>query len=165
MNNKHIRLIFSSLLLCSTSTFALSTDAEQPITIDSESQSLDLKTNVATFIGNVFLKQGSIRLNAEKVIVKQNKSKEVSEIIDAFGNVATFEQTMDDGKKIKGQAKKLRYDTNKGFLTMSEDAILIQDGGNKIEGKLITYDIGKQLLVAESGSNKRVTTILQPQSQ
>ncbi len=149
----------------SASAMALSTDSEQPIYIDSNLQNLDLKDNVVTFTGDVYLRQGSIRLRADKVVVTRPESKEGFEVIDAFGNPATFQQTLDDGKNIHGEAKKLNYDVEKSFLTMTNNAILLQDNDNKVEGKIITYDITKQLLVAQSDKNTRVTTVLQPQTK
>lgn len=152
-------------MLLSNFVFALSTDSQQPIYIDSDSQSLDMTTNIVTFTGNVFLRQGSIRLYADKVIVSRPTALEGSEIIDAFGKPATFEQTMDDGKKINGKAFELNYDVAKSFLTMKKKAYLVQDTGHQIEGEKITYDINKQLLMAKSNDNSRVTTILQPQTK
>nr|WP_255555488.1 lipopolysaccharide transport periplasmic protein LptA [Enterovibrio paralichthyis] len=152
-------------MVMSGSAMALSTDSEQPIYIDSDSQNLDMKTNTVVFTGNVYLRQGSIRLNADKVVVTRPTGTEGVEVIDAYGKPATFQQTMDDGKKIDGKANDLRYETGIGFLTMTNNAVLTQEGGNVIEGQKITYNINKQLLVAESDNNSRVTTILQPQTK
>lgn len=161
MNNP---LALGLLLICTNAT-ALSTDSEQPIYIDSNAQNLDLKKNIVIFTGDVYLRQGSIRLRADKVIVTRPQSREGFENIDAFGEPATFKQTLDDGKKIHGEAKKLRYEVGKSFLTMTNKAVLIQDNENQVEGKVITYDIDKQLLVAQSGEQSRVTTVLQPQNK
>lgn len=152
-------------MLISISALALTSDPDQPIYIDSDQQHLDMKTNIITFTGNVALRQGSIRLNADKVIVTRPTSKEGYEVIDAYGKPATFEQTMDDNKKINGEAFELRYEVGKSSLTMLKHAVLIQEGGNKVEGKKITYNINKQLLVAESDASTRVTTVLQPQTK
>lgn len=152
-------------MLISGSALALLSDPSQPIYIDSDQQHLDMKTNIVTFTGKVELRQGSIRLNAEKVIVTRPTSDESFEVIDAYGKPATFEQTMDDGKKINGEANELRYEVGKSFLTMLQHAVLTQEGGNQVEGKKITYNINKQVLVAESDSNTRVTTVLQPQTK
>ncbi len=154
-----------SLVFLCANALALSTDSEQPIYIDSNLQNIDLKKDIVIFTGDVYLRQGSIRLRADKVIVTRPKSKEGFENIDAFGKPATFKQTLDDGKKIHGEATKLNYDVEKSFLTMTNNAILLQDNDNKVEGKVITYDIDKQLLVAQSDSSTRVTTILQPQTK
>ncbi|WP_096619343.1 lipopolysaccharide transport periplasmic protein LptA [Candidatus Enterovibrio altilux] len=162
--NQLLNKIYALLLnLVSNNALALSSDAEQPIYIDSDTQSLDMKANTVIFTGNVYLRQGSIRLHADKVIVTRPSGNEAREIIDAYGNPATFSQTLDDGKKINGKANDLQYEVAKNFLKMHNHAVLIQEGGNKVEGQLITYQIDKQQLIAESDLNTRVTTILQPQ--
>lgn len=165
MNKKRTNFFAVVLMLLSGSALALSTDSEQPIYIDSDSQNLDMRTNTVVFTGNVYLRQGSIRLHADKVVVTRPSGKEGAEIIDAYGKPATFEQTMDDGKKINGEAFDLRYETAKSFLTMKRNAVLTQQGGNQVEGQKITYNIDKQLLVAESDNSSRVTTVLQPQTK
>ncbi|PSW18466.1 lipopolysaccharide transport periplasmic protein LptA [Photobacterium sanctipauli] len=150
------------LCLClSAPSWALSTDTEQPIYIDSDNQELDIQKNIVTFTGNVILRQGSIDIRADKVVVTRPGGNEGQETIDAYGNPATFHQLMDDGKPIDGAAKKMRYETAIEFLKMTDEAILIQDG-SEIQGKVISYKIDEQKLVAESGEKKRVTTILQP---
>lgn len=67
MKRSHLSLI--ACLLASTQAYALSTDREQPVYIDSDSQQLDMKSNRVTFLGDVKLKQGSININADKSIV------------------------------------------------------------------------------------------------
>ncbi|MGF1758496.1 lipopolysaccharide transport periplasmic protein LptA [Photobacterium sagamiensis] len=154
--------ISSLLCLCiSASSWALSNDTEQPIYIDSNSQELDIQKNIVTFTGNVILRQGSIDIRADKVVVTRPNGQEGKETIDAYGKPATFHQIMDNGKPIDGAALKMRYETATEFLKMTDEAILIQDG-SEIQGKIISYKIDEQKLVAESGKKKRVTTILQP---
>ncbi len=144
---------------------ALSTDASQPIYIDSDSQHLDLKTNTVIFTGNVLLRQGTIRLSAQKIVITRPAGNNSAEMIDAYGSPAKFSQTMDDGTPIQGEAQDVRYEVGKSMLIMSKKAVLHQGIGNKIEGEKITYNIDKQLLVAEGNNRSRVTTVLQPQSQ
>ncbi|MGF1692785.1 lipopolysaccharide transport periplasmic protein LptA [Photobacterium kagoshimensis] len=153
-----------STLLClciSTSSWALSDDTEQPIYIDSDTQNLDIQNNIVTFTGNVILRQGSIDIRADKVVVTRPKGQEGQEVIDAYGKPATFHQIMDDGKPIDGESLEMRYLTATEFLKMTHEALLIQDG-SEIRGKVITYKIDEQKLAAQSGDKKRVTTILQP---
>ncbi|OAN16539.1 lipopolysaccharide transport periplasmic protein LptA [Photobacterium jeanii] len=153
-----------STLLClciSASSWALSNDTEQPIYIDSDKQDLDMQNNTVTFTGNVILRQGSIDIRADKVVVTRPGGKSGQEVIDAYGKPATFHQVMDDGKPIDGEALEMRYETSIEFLKMTNEALLIQDG-SEIRGKVITYKIDEQKLAAQSGDKKRVTTILQP---
>lgn len=165
MNQKLINFAATFLLLTALPCAALSTDADQPIYIDSDSQQLDLNTNTVIFTGNVLLKQGSIKLTADKVVVKRPQGKNGKEVIDAFGKPAKFQQQMDDGKMIYGEALTVEYDVARSFLTITQQAVLTQEGGNKVEGQQITYNIAKQLLVARSGEKNRVTTVLQPQKK
>ena len=165
MNQILISLFALLLAFSAPAAHALSTDKNQPIYIDSDTQNLDLKNDTVIFTGNVFLRQGSIRLKADRVVINRTKNKANTEIINAYGRPATFEQTMDDGEKINGKALELRYEVAKSLLTMNKDAVLVQGKGNKIESQKITYNIDKQLLAAESNRGKRVTTILQPQSR
>ncbi|QUJ67122.1 lipopolysaccharide transport periplasmic protein LptA [Photobacterium sp. GJ3] len=159
-----MKLCKISALLClivSSSSWALSNDTEQPIYINSDSQELDIQKNVVTFTGNVTLRQGSIDIRADKVIVTRQTQNGDQQTIDAFGSPATFYQQMDDGKPINGSAMKMRYETATEFLKMTDKAVLIQEG-SEIKGKTISYKIDEQKLVATSGDQQRVTTILQP---
>ncbi|GAL32464.1 LptA protein essential for LPS transport across the periplasm [Vibrio maritimus] len=70
-------------LLLPISAMALSTDSEQPVYIDSDSQLLDMKSNQVTFEGDVKLKQGSININADKVIVTREAVTGTIQIIEA----------------------------------------------------------------------------------
>ncbi len=159
MRRKLVSLIFC--LALSTSVWALSTDAEQPIYIDSDSQSLDMISNKVTFLGDVVLKQGSINISAEKVIVIRNIDDESIDQIEAFGHPAVFTQLTDDGKTLHGEADNLLYHVRKDLLTMTQNATLSQDD-SVIKGPLIKYLISKQKLIADGKKGERVSTILQP---
>ncbi|CAH0532499.1 Lipopolysaccharide export system protein LptA [Vibrio stylophorae] len=151
------------LLLCLASpwSWAKSNDTEQPIVIHSNNQQVDMKTNTVTFSGKVVLTQGSIKIHADRIVVIRPKGKEGQEIIEAYGKPATFQQTTDDGKPLNGKANKLRYEIAKEFLTMTTNAELNQEG-SVIKGDSISYSIVQQKLVAKSGGQERVTTIIQP---
>ncbi|WP_117236098.1 lipopolysaccharide transport periplasmic protein LptA [Vibrio maerlii] len=162
MKISHLSLI--GCLLAAGNAFALSTDSEQPVYIDSDSQQLDMKSNTVTFIGDVTLKQGSININADKVIVMRSPEDGAIKEIEGYGDLATFSQLTDDGKTLYGEAEELYYDMAKDTLTMIKRAMLSQ-GGSEIRGSKINYEITSQKLVADSDGKKRVSTILQPQTQ
>jgi len=159
MKLSHLSLI--ACLLTTSSAYALKSDSDQPIYIDSDTQNLDMKSNRVTFIGDVKLKQGSININADKLIVIRNPDDGSLREIEGYGNPATFSQLTDDGKTLSGQAKELYYDVSDDQLTMISDATLSQDEST-IHGNKITYKIGSQKLTADSGAGERVKTVLQP---
>ncbi len=73
-----MKLYKISTLLClciSASSWALSNDTEQPIYIDSDNQQLDIQRNIVTFTGNVILRQGSIDIRADKVVVTPSRGQ------------------------------------------------------------------------------------------
>ncbi len=159
MRPLHLSLI--ALLLTTPSALALKSDTQQPVYIDSDTQQLDMKSNQVIFQGDVSLKQGSISISADKIVVTRDVENSAIQSIAAFGKPATFSQLLDDGKTLSGQAEELNYLITDDTLTMKGKAELAQDG-NVIKGSTITYQIEKQKLVADGSSNERVSTVLQP---
>ncbi|CDL82429.1 lipopolysaccharide ABC transporter substrate-binding protein LptA [Xenorhabdus szentirmaii] len=154
-------VIASTLFAASLPVLALKDDTQKPITIDSARQSLDLTGNIATFTDNVIVKQGSIDIRANKVVVTRPDGDANKTIVEAYGNPATFYQLQDDGKPIKGHASKMRYEMNKELITLAGNAYLEQLDSN-IKGDKITYLVPTQQMEAFSDKGKRVTTVLLP---
>lgn len=162
MKFSHLSLIF--LLFVPTLTLALDTDTKQPVYVDADSQQLDMQSNKVTFIGNVKLKQGSININADKVIVERDPKTSSVQRIEGYGNLATFSQLSEDGKTLYGEAKELYYVMVDDQLTMIDQAMLSQDD-SVIRGSKITYSIASQKLIADGKQQgDRVSTVLQPQA-
>ncbi|UTZ22802.1 lipopolysaccharide transport periplasmic protein LptA [Vibrio campbellii] len=159
MKSLHLSLL--ALVLAAPQALALKSDTQQPVYINSDTQQVDMQSNQVTFKGNVSLKQGSINIDADRVVVTRDPKTESIKQIQAFGKPATFSQLMDDGKTLSGQANELDYRISTDELTMKGQAQLKQDG-NTIQSSSIRYQIGQQKLVADSSDNERVTTILQP---
>ncbi|AXW86690.1 lipopolysaccharide ABC transporter substrate-binding protein LptA [Lonsdalea britannica] len=161
--NKALRhaLIASSLFSASMPVLALTGDTDQPIHIDSDQQSLDMQGNVVTFTGNVIVTQGSIKVQADKVVVTRPQGQQGREVIEGFGNPATFYQMQDNGKPVKGHSQKMRYELDKDNVILTGDAYLEQLDSN-VKGDRITYLVKQQQMQAFSDKGKRVTTVLVP---
>lgn len=141
------------------SAYALKGDTDQPINIDSGSQSLDMNSNVVVFSDNVLITQGSIKVTASKVTITRQEGKR--ETLEAVGSPVTFQQTLDDGKPVNGKGNSVHYDLNSEFLTLIGNAELKQLD-SFIKAEKITYDVKKQQLKATSGGKGRVKTVLIP---
>ncbi|AHG86192.1 Cell envelope bioproteinis YhbN [Bibersteinia trehalosi USDA-ARS-USMARC-190] len=152
-------VLFCSLLGMSSAALALKGDTDQPINIESGSQSLDMESNVVIFSDNVVITQGSIKVNAAKVTITRQEGKK--EVIDASGSPVTFQQTLDNGKPVRGKGNKVHYDLATEFLVLSGNAELRQES-SAIRAEKITYDVKKQQLKASSSGNTRVKTVLYP---
>ncbi|AOZ67690.1 TPA: lipopolysaccharide transport periplasmic protein LptA [Haemophilus influenzae] len=155
-------LFLATMVLASSSAFALKDDVNQPINIVSDNQSLDMEKSVVTFTDNVVITQGSIVIKANKVIITRPAEKSgKKETVEAFGTPVTFHQQLDNGKPVDGKANKVHYDLGKEFLTLTNNAELKQLD-SKINGSVITYDVKKQQLKANGNGKSRVTTVLIP---
>ncbi|ACS87412.1 lipopolysaccharide ABC transporter substrate-binding protein LptA [Musicola paradisiaca] len=163
LNNNvlHSILVASALFAVSLPALALTGDTDQPIHIDSDQQALDMQSNVVTFTGNVIVTQGSIKVQADKVVVTRPNGQQGHEIIEGYGNPATFYQMQDNGKPVKGHAQKMRYELDKQLVILTGNAYLEQLDSN-VKGDRITYLVQQQQMEAFSDKGKRVTTVLVP---
>lgn len=161
-NNAWRRAIIASVLFsASLPVLAVTGDTNQPIHIDSAQQSLDMQGNTVTFTGNVVVKQGTIAVHADKVVVTRAEGTQGQEVIEAFGKPVTFFQMQDNGKPIKGNAQNVRYELAQDKVTLTGNAYLEQQDSN-IKGDRITYLVKRQQMEAVGNNGGRVTTVLVP---
>ncbi|KAH8256823.1 hypothetical protein KR044_005853 [Drosophila immigrans] len=120
-----------------------------------------MQSNVSTFTDNVVIKQGTIDIRADKVVVTRPGGDQNKTYIEAFGNPVTFYQMQDSGKPVKGHAQKVRYDVATQLVTLTGNAYLEQLDSN-VKGDRITYLVQQQQMQAFSDKGKRVTTVLVP---
>lgn len=152
-------LLCGACVIFTSQAYALKSDTDQPIRIDSGSQSLDMEKNTLVLTDNVVITQGSIKINAAKVTIIRETGKK--EKIEAQGSPVTFQQTLDSGKPVQGKAQQVKYDLGAEFLTLIGNAELKQQD-SFIQAQRITYDVKKQQLHASSGNKTRVKTVLMP---
>ncbi|MGU3843005.1 lipopolysaccharide transport periplasmic protein LptA, partial [Vibrio diabolicus] len=152
---KPLHLSLLALVLAAPQALALKSDTQQPVYINSDTQQVDMKSNQVIFKGDVSLKQGSINIDADRIVVTRDPKTEAIKQIQAFGKPAKFSQLMDDGKTLSGQAVELDYRISTDELTMKGQAQLAQDN-NTIKGSSIRYQIVKQKIVADRYKEERV---------
>ena len=153
-----------SLLVFSLPSWALRSDREQPINIKADRVEVNEKTEISHYQGNVYLKQGTLVIRADSVLVYLKKGKLTKIIID--GKPATFEQKPEDNKDIvQSSANHMEYYATKQILVLKQDARVIQ-GPNNFSGDFIEYDTLNSTVKAkkEEGSDSRVHAIIQPDS-
>ena len=125
--------------------YAIDPTSEQPITIESDTATLDDSNGLSTYTGNVVIKQGESQLKADEISVEAVDRK-ISTII-AKGLPAHFIQKS-ESIETHGYANIITYTSGTGTLTLKEKAQLIQDT-NSFEGELIEYDIAKKAIKAK----------------
>lgn len=153
------------LALTSSLVWGLESDADQPIYIDSNSATYDDKQQISVYTGNVITKQGSLRVDSDKLEVFLNNG--IIEKLIATGKPAKFEQLPAQGKeKIEGEALIGEYYPNENLLILKKEAVVWQ-GGNKSASELIRYDSKNALIKAgeKSSDAKRVHSVFIPKSK
>ncbi len=165
--NIKFSLIMGSALLLTTSlnsVYAAKKDLTQEITVAAKKSSADLKNKIASYLGNVNIKQGSILITADLVQVfgsKDSGSDDKSDTYLAKGNPAIFQQELEDGSLISLQADEIKYQPSINTITVAGNAI-VKQAGSEVSGSKITYNTLSEKLEAESNNNETVTTVLQP---
>lgn len=148
-------LILTLLILSSPfHVYALSTDSQQPIEIEADGVKIDERTGTSTYTGDVRLKQGSIRLTAEKIFVYTNKDRNLRKII-ATGNLTTFKQLPDNTSEfVEGKARRIEYAADDGSLLLLNDAVLKQEK-NVLKSNRIEYDSHNAAVKAGFGTKNK----------
>ncbi len=145
--------------------FGLESDSAQPIYIDSNSATYDDKRQTSIYTGNVITRQGSLRVESDKLVVYLRNGN-IDKLV-ATGVPARFEQSPAKGKeKIKGEALTGEFYPEKSLLILKKQAVVWQ-GGNKSASDLIRYDSKNALIKAgeKSSDAKRVHSVFVPKQK
>ena len=143
---------------------ALEGDASEPVTIESNSGFFDDKKGVSIYTGEVIIIQGSLRLDADKVVVHM-QNREIQKLV-ATGKPVKFKQTPEEGKDdVRGNALTAEYYPETKVLVLIKEAVVWQ-GKNSTASERIEYDrLSEVVKAGDTGSaNKRVHVILQPKN-
>lgn len=151
--------------LYSAGAYALESDANQPIIIDSNTATYDDLKGVSIYTGNVISVQGSIRVQSDKLVVYFIEG-EVDKLVFT-GKPAKFKQTPNEGAQdITGEALTGEYYPKKNLLVLIDKATVWRETG-AYSSDMIVYDLKTSLVKAgeKESTSKRVHVILQPKSK
>jgi lipopolysaccharide export system protein LptA len=143
---------------------ALPSDRNQAITIHSDSAERDEIKGTITYSGNVVMQQGSMRIDADEVVIVNDKSK-VTQIV-ATGQPARYQQKPnEDEGPVVAQANRLEYNIAQDTLHLIENALLQQEG-TSLSGHRIDYDVKKSVVKAgsDANQNERVKMVIPARS-
>ncbi len=153
------------LALYSASVYALESDSDQPIIIDSNTATYDDVKAISTYTGDVVSIQGSIRVNSDKLVV-YFVNGEADKLVFT-GNLAKFKQTPNEGAKdITGEALTGEFYPKKDLLILIDKATVWRETG-AYSSDFIEYDLKTSLVKAgeKETDNKRVHVVLQPKGK
>ncbi len=157
------------------SAMAERADRDQPVHLEADRATVedinrDDASRVSVFTGNVLLTQGTLRISAEKVIMKED--------IDGFryatamGDLVSFRQKRSGlDEYVEGWSKRVEYDTKTDKIELFRQARL-KRGSDEVNGDYISYDmsneffqvIGSNERGVEAGPDSRVRIVIQPRN-
>lgn len=133
---------------------ALESDAQQPIHLEADWMSLDQITGLAHYKGNVRLTQGSIRVQADEIIIHSKNDRVETMNMTGKTKPATFQQQTDAGQLARGQAMEIEFTARQSKFVFMDSAELEQ-GSNHIRSSRIDYNSKNNSFTA--GPSKRKT--------
>lgn len=169
-----ISLIFACLSLASFSSHVLAeaADRDQPIDLEADSVKVDDAKQISTYSGNVILKQGTLIIRADKLVVREDSAG--FQHSTSTGNPTTFKQKR-EGKNeyMEGSAQRIEYDGRMDKVQLYTNA-WVKRGEDIVHGNYISYDANTEYAEVIGGtksadgsttSSGRVHAIIQPKNK
>ena len=136
-------------LCCAWPLFAKGKDDfQQKAHISANRQEVMLNDQILTFWDDVEIKQGSIRISAQKVIIRPHPDDD-SQWLEAFGTPATFSQILDNDQPLFARAQVIRYNIQTKSVYLEHDAFVQQPDG-QVTGEYIHYHVNSGKIEARS---------------
>lgn len=143
-------------------------DRNKAIHLEADRVTVDDAKQIATFVGNVVLTQGSMILRGDRMEVRQDKQGFKQGV--TFGNLAYFRQKRDGSDEfIEAWAERIEYDGRADKVEMFNRALL-KRGQDEVRGNYISYDSATEFFQVTGGTKSaaakpgdgRVRAIMQP---
>jgi lipopolysaccharide export system protein LptA len=156
---RHLALL---ALLAPGLAWGLASDRDKPIQIEADRATIDEKTGVGIYEGNVHLHQGTLQLRGSKMTVRLNNDR--IELITIKGKPARFSQRPDDvDTDQQAEAEHIEYHAREQRLILLENANIRQQGREEFSSDRIEFNLRDNTVIAgDSDGDGRVHIILQP---
>jgi lipopolysaccharide export system protein LptA len=147
-------------LLLPLTASALETDRQQPLEVNANSTSGTLGDGVTKLSGNISIRQGSLKINADDAEVEKTDGR-VS-LLTLRGNPARLEQEIEQQGLVEARAKVIVYQVASGLVTLTGDAD-VKHPQYEISGELLKYDLNAQHFQGDGNGNGRIRIRLEPE--
>ena len=173
MNLAKIRL---SGLLCllllthAASSLAERADRSKPLHLEANSVFVDDTNQLSTFDGNVQLVQGTLSIQADRIVVTQDKDG--FQHCSANGRLAHFRQKREGvNEYVEAYGERIEYDTRSEIIEFFGQARIRREGDD-VSGEHIVYNTRTEVFQVDgshdqspaTASGGRVTVVIQPRS-
>jgi lipopolysaccharide export system protein LptA len=147
-------------------------DREKPIQVDADKQFGDQKKQESTFEGHVVINQGTLRIDADRVVVRQDNAGNT--YVVAAGQPAKFRQKRDGfDEYVEGYAQRIEYD-GKADVVKFFDKAKVKRNQDEINSNFIQYNANSETFEAfdpgqkqagVEGAGSRVRAVIQPKQK
>lgn len=157
--------LLEPLFWAARSALALEDDQYQPMYIEADAAELDEKQSTSLYIGNVEVTQGSMRIQADEMLVHHASDRRIKKII-AIGQPVRYRQRLeDDPDEVTGQALRMEYEAEPEELTLIDEAVLIQAEDRFASDRIVYNRISRRVTAGTSAQGReRVKIRLEPES-
>lgn len=164
-------LLLCLLLFHAGSSYAERADRNKPMRMEANRVSVDDVNQTSSFEGDVQLTQGTLSIQANKIVVTQDKAG--FQHCTATGQLAHFRQKREGASEyVEGYGERIEYDTHSEVSEFFGQARIKREGDD-VRGEHITYNTRTEVFQVsgahEESTNKsgtgRVTLVIQPKSK
>ena len=134
-------LAFAAIL--ALPTLAERSDRDKEIVVGADRLTADDNAKTSTFEGSVVITQGTMRMTANKVTLREDKDRHKYYV--ALGEPVTFRQKRDNlDEWIEGFAERAEFDDRNDTLKLFNKA-RVKRNNDELTGDVITYDMKKDV--------------------
>jgi lipopolysaccharide export system protein LptA len=131
-------------------------DRDKPVQVDADRQFGDQKKQESTFEGHVVINQGTLRIDADRVVVRQDSAGNI--YVTAAGQPAKFRQKRDGFDEfVDGYAQRIEYD-GKADIVKFFDRAKVRRNQDEINSNFIQYNANSETFEAFDPAQKQVGT-------
>ena len=151
-----MRFFVIALLVVAGPALAEKADRDKPTQVEANKMSADDARRLNIFEGDVVVTKGTIRLTAEKLIVRQDA--EGFQLATATGKPAKFRQRQDakpgekEGIWVEGEALRIELDDRNQKIELFDKA-RVNRGGDEVAGDYIFVDQRADFYQVSSGKS------------
>ncbi len=159
--SRAVLLVLCGISMSLTPAQALPSDQNQPVSLEADRATYNERTGITTYTGNVLITQGSIRIEADSIVVNLTSNRSIKDAT-AKGRPARFQQQISSDKGLaRGEGQSVLYDAQAGLVTLTGNALLSQDGA-RFSGNSIRYSITQGDIEALGNTQNRVKIVIPP---
>lgn len=136
-------------------------DKDLPISVEADSLELRERENISIYEGNVSLRQGSLEIEADRLVIHFDDDGELR-LMEMTGAPARLRRLDNDDREMRGQARRINYRESESLLELREEA-RFKHAGDTIESSVIRINTEDNSIQAgTSNSDERVKMLIRP---